>query len=82
MKSSHFTIPIIKQYKNGKTFQIIHTDRTGNIYYPNGALALLISNSGNYRFFIAFSNDELPTTLASFDSNGNGFCNYNNGKIR
>ena len=82
MQSSHVTNPIIKNYKNGKTFQIIHADRSGNIYYPNGRLALLICNSGNYRSFIAFSTDEIPVTLASFDSEGNAFCNYNTGQLR
>ena len=31
---------------------------------------------------MAFSNDEIPVMLASFNSEGQGFCNYNNGKIR
>ncbi len=77
------TSPIMKYYKNGKIFQAILPDRTGNIYYPNGGLAFLLSNSGEYRNFIAFDHDSKnPSQIASFDSNGNGFCNYPNGKLR
>ncbi len=75
--------PIIKYYKNGKIFQTILPDRTGNIYYPNGKLALLLSYSGEFRSFIAFDyENKHPNQIASFDSNGNGFCNYPNGRLR
>ena len=43
---------------------------------------MLISNSGEHRFFMALSNSKKPIVLSQFDSNGNGFCNYNNGNIR
>lgn len=81
--SSHLASPIIKYYKNRKPFQTILSDRTGNVYYPNGRLALLLSDSGEYRSFMAFNNENNDAVqIASFDSNGNGFCNYPNGSLR
>ncbi len=43
---------------------------------------MLISNSEDHRFFMVLSNDKKPVVLSQFDSNGNGFCNYNDGKLR
>lgn len=81
--ASKLSVPIIKFYKNQKPFQTILPDRTGNIYYPNGRLALLLSDNGEYRSFIAYPNEKNNAThIASFDTNGNGFCNYPNGNLR
>lgn len=54
-----------------------------DVYYPDGKLALLLSDAGEYYSLTAFSNEKnsgIP--IASFDSNGNGFCNYPNGNLR
>ena len=71
-----------KHFKNGNPFQTILTDNTGNVYYPNGKLAVLINGMDDFRTFMAFSDEKIPTHLASFDSRGNAFCNYSNGKLR
>ena len=82
-KATHFAFPIIKEYKNGNVFQVILSDDTGNVYYPDGQLAVLISKSDDHKIFMAFNNDyDNPVQLASFDSKGNGFVNYLDGKIR
>ena len=71
-----------KNFKNGMPFQIILTDNTGNIYYPNGRLAVLINGMDDSRTFMAFSDEKTPMQLASFDSRGNAFCNFSTGKLR
>ncbi|RNA08607.1 glutamate-rich 6-like [Brachionus plicatilis] len=78
-----FTKTSYKYYNNGSLFELMLSDQTGTIYYPNGNIAIVISIFGNFRSFIAFSDqDKNSIPLAYFDSNGNGFCNYCSGKLR
>ena len=58
---------------------IFNAINEGNIYYPNGQLAVLLCDTGSYQNFLVFNNQ---TQMAMFDSNGNGYCNYLNGNIR
>ena len=71
-----------KNFKNGNPFQVILTDSTGNVYYPSGRLAILIAGWEDHRTFMVFSDERVPIQLASFDSKGNAFCNFPNGKLR
>lgn len=75
--------PAIIYYKHPYIFQTILPDKSGCVYYPNGRLAILLSDTGMYQSFILFHYDrENPMQLANFDSNGSGYCNHINGKIR
>lgn len=75
--------PAIIYYKHPYIFQAILPDKSGCVYYPNGRLAILLSDTGMYQSFIVFHYDRKnPMQLANFDSNGSGYCNHINGKIR
>lgn len=74
-----------KSYKNDakSTLQIEMPDHTGNVYYPSGRLSILISNMSNTnKIYSIFSDESHSSLLAQFDTNGNAFCNYANGKLR
>jgi len=58
-------------------------DDTGNVYYTSGRLAMLISSTpSTSKIYSIFSDDSQSSLLAQFDTNGNAFCNYANGKLR
>ena len=75
--------PSITYYKPSRKFQLFLPDKSGTVYYPNGQIAIILSDTGMYQSFLAFHYDEKnPVQLASFDSNGTGCCNHLNGKIK
>ena len=75
--------PTVIYYKHPYKFQTIMPDKSGCVYYPNDRLAILLSDTGMYQSFIVFHYDRKnPMQLANFDSNGQGYCNHINGKIR
>ena len=74
---------IIKKYKNGNNCLILFSDGSGSCFYPSGRLALsLVLVSPGMHLISAFSDEQLPIQIASFDPFGNGSCNFPNGKIR
>ncbi len=74
---------IIKKYKSGNNCLILFSDGSGSCFYPSGRLALsIVLVSAGMHLISAFSDDPLPTQIASFDPFGNGSCNFPNGKIR
>ncbi|CAF0875700.1 unnamed protein product [Brachionus calyciflorus] len=78
-----FNKTTIRNYKSGSLFELMLADNTGSIYYPNGELAISLSVFNEFRTFIAFNqNGKNSIPLAYFDSKGNGFLNYSNGKLR
>ena len=76
---------IVRYYANGNTFLILFPDGSGNVFYPSGHVAISISTiSSGMHILSVFSDedDSKAIQMASFDPYGNGFCNFNNGKIR
>ncbi len=74
-----------KSYNNDvkSRLRIEMPDNTGNVYYPSGRLSILISNTSNpNKIYSIFSDESQSNLLAQFDTNGNAFCNYANGKLR
>ncbi len=71
--------PYKKYYTNNQLFQIILPDGSGNIYYPNGDLAILINDGLDYQNFIVFNNQK---SLGQFDSDGNCYFNFLNEKLQ
>lgn len=77
--------PLIQKfYKDGRKFLTFFADGTGNVFYPSGNIAILISSSksGHYTYTV---HDDMPSNaslLGIFDSKGRGTCYYSSGIIR
>ncbi|XP_052784218.1 glutamate-rich protein 6-like isoform X3 [Mya arenaria] len=76
--------PLIEKfYESGQKFLTMFPDGTGNVFYPSGNLALLISSVklGQYNYTI---HHDLPKSgvAAAFEPNGLGYCHFPNGAIR
>ncbi|XP_067668605.1 glutamate-rich protein 6-like isoform X4 [Haliotis asinina] len=76
--------PLIQKfYEDGKKFLTVFPDGSGNIFYPNGQIAILISyvSLGQYIYVV---HDENPsrTVKAVFEPSGYGSCYHNNGIVR
>ncbi|XP_070539412.1 uncharacterized protein [Ptychodera flava] len=73
-----------KYYEDGRKFLTIFADGTGNVFYPSGNLAILISSvkRGQYNYVVLDDLSSNAAMLATFDPHGKGTCYYNNGIIR
>ncbi|XP_046564668.1 glutamate-rich protein 6-like isoform X2 [Haliotis rubra] len=76
--------PLIQKfYEDGKKFLTVFPDGSGNVFYPNGQIAILISyvSLGQYIYVV---HDENPsrTVKAVFEPSGYGSCYHNNGIVR
>ncbi|XP_025079593.1 uncharacterized protein LOC112555421 isoform X2 [Pomacea canaliculata] len=74
---------IEKFYPSGNKFLTIFPDGTGNVFYPSGHLAIMITSVslGRY-FFIVHDDGPGGLILAVFDPQGIASVNFANGKIR
>ncbi|XP_071508726.1 uncharacterized protein [Diadema antillarum] len=76
---------VMKRYRSGQLFLIQFEDGTGAVYYPSGALAILITAVEKNQFAYYVQSDGKPEEvklLAVFEPNGNGTCYHSNGNIR
>ncbi|XP_006823416.1 uncharacterized protein LOC100378540 [Saccoglossus kowalevskii] len=77
--------PLIqKYYEDGSKFLTIFADGTGNVFYPSGNIAIVISSvkQGQYTYVVLEDMPNNASMLALFDSKGRGTCYYNSGIIR
>ncbi|XP_077987366.1 uncharacterized protein LOC144441971 isoform X3 [Glandiceps talaboti] len=77
--------PLIqKYYEDGKKFLTIFSDGTGNVFYPSGNIAVVISSvkRGQYTYVVLDDHPDSAAMLAIFEPHGKGTCYYNNGIIR
>ncbi|XP_041482634.1 uncharacterized protein LOC121429592 isoform X2 [Lytechinus variegatus] len=78
--------PIVrKHYRSGELFMVMFEDGTGAVFYPSGALAILISLVEKNQFSYYVQADGKPDEakfLAVFEPNGSGSCYHGNGNIR
>ncbi|KAE8299263.1 Glutamate-rich protein 6 Protein FAM194A [Larimichthys crocea] len=76
------TAPLVKRYNNGQTFIVIFPDGTGQVCYPSGRLAILVSavQSADWSCVLVLEDKHLlPHIQAVFTSRGRGTCYHNNG---
>ncbi|XP_036369193.1 glutamate-rich protein 6-like isoform X2 [Octopus sinensis] len=81
---SHPEEPVEKFYDNGNKFFTIFPDGTGNIFYPSGKLAILISSTLPYHFtYIVYGEvGRKQQVMAVFEHTGYGTCYHPNGNVR
>lgn len=76
--------PLIEKfYEHGQKFLTMFPDGTGNVFYPSGNLAILISSVklGQYNYTI-HQDVPRPEVAAAFEPSGYGYCYYPNGDVR
>ncbi|XP_026232810.1 glutamate-rich protein 6-like [Anabas testudineus] len=74
--------PLVKNYDSGQTFIVIFPDGTGQMYYPSGRLAILISAAQEADcscVVVLEDNQQQPRIQAVFVTRGQGTCYHNNG---
>ncbi|KAH9487679.1 hypothetical protein Btru_069862 [Bulinus truncatus] len=72
-----------KFYPSGSPFLTLLPDGTGNVFYPSGRIAILITSvSLGQNTYVVLDDAVEPQMLAIFEPNGCGTCNFANGKIR
>ncbi|XP_030837443.1 uncharacterized protein LOC764814 isoform X2 [Strongylocentrotus purpuratus] len=78
--------PIVRRhYRSGELFMVMFEDGTGAVFYPSGALAILITLVEKNQFSYYVQADGKPGEakfLAVFEPNGKGTCYHGNGNIR
>ncbi|XP_071078497.1 glutamate-rich protein 6-like isoform X4 [Haliotis cracherodii] len=76
--------PLIQKfYEDGKKFLTVFPDGSGNVFYPNGQIAILIScvSLGQY-IYVVHDDSPSSTVKAVFEPSGYGSCYHNNGIVR
>ncbi|XP_038049942.1 glutamate-rich protein 6-like isoform X2 [Patiria miniata] len=73
-----------KFYDNGKLFMLMFPDGTGNVFYPSGNIAILITSveKGQYAYLVYEDIQNNAPLLAMFEPNGCSTCYHSNGNIR
>ncbi|XP_053404790.1 uncharacterized protein LOC123553768 isoform X4 [Mercenaria mercenaria] len=76
--------PLIEKfYESGKKFLTMFPDGTGNIFYPSGNLAILVSSVKLGQYYYTIHPDSKKSVVAAaFEPNGFGYCYFPNGDIR
>ncbi|XP_044073349.1 glutamate-rich protein 6-like isoform X2 [Siniperca chuatsi] len=78
------TTTLVKHYNNGQTFSVISPDGTGQVCYPSGRLAILVSaaQSADWSCVVVLEDKHMqPRIQAVFTTRGQGTCYHNNGCI-
>ncbi|XP_031152335.1 glutamate-rich protein 6-like isoform X2 [Sander lucioperca] len=78
------TTPLVKHYNSGQTFIVIFPDGTGQVCYPSGRLAILLSasQSADWCCVLVLEDKHLqPCIQAVFTTRGEATCYHNNGSI-
>ncbi|CAG2227560.1 unnamed protein product [Mytilus edulis] len=74
---------IEKFYEDEQKFVTLFPDGTGNVFYPSGNLAILVSSVklGQYHY-VLHDDQPMPKVLSTFDPAGYGSCYHTNGTVR
>ena len=72
----------IKNYRDGLLFQVFLNDCSGNVYYPNGKLACLVTQDLTSRLTQLYLLDVSSKLVGTFDSRGLLHLNYPEGTTR
>ncbi|XP_063430301.1 glutamate-rich protein 6-like isoform X8 [Mytilus trossulus] len=74
---------IEKFYEDEQKFVTLFPDGTGNVFYPSGNLAILVSSVklGQYHY-VLHDDQPMPKTISTFDPAGYGSCYHTNGTVR
>ncbi|KAL5004375.1 hypothetical protein ScPMuIL_017831 [Solemya velum] len=78
-------LPCIERfYDDGTKFLTIFADGTGNVFYPSGNVAIMITAAEKPNQFIYLICEDKPEerVMAVFEPNGTGCCYHSNGVIR
>ncbi|XP_067459776.1 glutamate-rich protein 6-like [Thunnus thynnus] len=75
--------PLVKHYNSGQTFIMIFPDGTGQVCYPSGRLAILVSaaQSADWYYVVLEDKHLHPHIQAVFMTGGQGTCYHKNGCI-
>ncbi|KAF1382612.1 hypothetical protein PFLUV_G00145590 [Perca fluviatilis] len=75
--------PKLKFYKSGKSFLILFPDGTGNVFYPSGKAAIIISSAedADFTYIILEDKDEAPSIKGIFTNKGDAICYHPNGRM-
>ncbi|XP_063160438.1 glutamate-rich protein 6B [Candoia aspera] len=83
LKLCHPFKPVKRYYHNGKIFFLLFPDGTGQVYYPSGRIAILITYMREIQFTYFILNDSKSHELrALFTNQGCAACYQQNGKLR
>ncbi|KAM3607030.1 uncharacterized protein V6R79_000842 [Siganus canaliculatus] len=72
-----------KFYESGKCFLILCQDGTGNVFYPSGRAAIIISSAeaADFTYVILEDKDKEPSIKGVFTNKGRCTCYHPNGMI-
>ncbi|XP_040057097.2 uncharacterized protein LOC120833744 [Gasterosteus aculeatus] len=77
------TRPLVEHYDNGQTFTVIFPDGTGQVRYPSGRLAVILtaSPSADWCCVVVLADDLRPHVQAVFTTRGHGTCYHDSSCI-
>ncbi|XP_053164924.1 glutamate-rich protein 6B [Hemicordylus capensis] len=83
LKICHPTKAVKRYYADGKIFSLLFPDGTGQVYYPSGNLAILITYVKDVQFTYIILNDSTHHEVQAFFTNqGYAACYHRNGRLR
>ncbi|KAJ6661749.1 hypothetical protein lerEdw1_013271 [Lerista edwardsae] len=75
--------PLKRYYADGKIFYLLFPDGTGQVYYPSGNIAILITYVKEVQFtYIILSDSIQQVVQACFTNQGRAVCYHQNGHLR
>ncbi|XP_064363208.1 glutamate-rich protein 6B [Dromaius novaehollandiae] len=82
LKHCHSLEPVTRYYPDGQTFLLLLPDGTGQVYYPSGNMAVLITYTKGTQFTYFILEDNRFTGIRAFFANrGCAACCHPNGHI-
>ncbi|XP_077207140.1 glutamate-rich protein 6B [Paroedura picta] len=83
VKICHPTSPVKKYYPDGKIFLLLLPDGTGQVYYPSGNVAVLITYLEKVQFtYVVLADGPSQRLRAFFTNQGYAACYFPNGTPR
>ncbi|XP_014821221.1 PREDICTED: glutamate-rich protein 6B [Calidris pugnax] len=74
--------PVRRHYPDGQTFFLLFPDGSGQVYYPSGNVAILITFSEEALFtYCILEDSRYPGIRAAFGSHGHGVCFHPDGHL-
>nr|XP_020664439.1 glutamate-rich protein 6B isoform X2 [Pogona vitticeps] len=82
LKICNPVLPVTRYYADGKIFFFLFPDGTGQVYYPSGNIAILITYERDVQFtYIVLSDSSSHAVQAFFTNQGYAACYHQNGTI-
>ncbi|XP_035171910.1 glutamate-rich protein 6B [Oxyura jamaicensis] len=82
LKLCHSPGPVRRCYSDGQTFFLLFPDGSGQVYYPSGNVAVLITFTEEARFtYVILEDSRYLGIRAAFGSHGHGVCFHPDGQI-